>query len=421
MRGNLKVTKPYVKSFCVILILLVAASAAALDFGLVLVQEARASNEVAGSADAAFSYVPVASPWVSGPLGKSFSLYLSAGVGFDFTTDSGDASAWRDPPALPELGRAELTWTASPALYLRLGRQRFQDPAGLVTAGLFDGLRAGFSAAGSRFTAGAWYTGLLYKNTADIVMTNRDQAAYEKPYALDWDDGYFASRRALVSLDWEKPDLALRSSLALGLLAQFDVNGDDDGLDTQYLSARFGSRLAPSLELQIDGVFGAGEDPGWAVFFAGGLGLAWTPPGALDQRLSFRGLYSTPSQGDRLWPFIPVSSLSQGQVFSPSLGGLSTLRGAYTLRPLSALSLTGELSYFIRTDTVTFQDRREPGKLKSEGYFLGGECYLAAAWTPLPDLALTLGGGAFFPGLGDAFTESAAIRLQAALALMLSF
>jgi hypothetical protein len=420
MRRNLKLTKPCRSLFLASLVLLRTVwSAAALDFGLAVSQEARASNESAG-ADAVFSYTPVASPWVSGPLGKSFNLYLSASVGFDFAGDSDGAAAWRDPPALPELGRAELTWTASPSLYLRLGRQRFQDPGALIAAGLFDGFSAGFSFGGSRFSAGAWYTGLLYKGTAEIVMTGRDQAAYQQPFALDGDDGYFASRRAMVSLEWEKPDLAPRSSLTVGVLAQFDINDDeDDRLHTQYLSARFGFRLAPSLELQADGVFGAGEAPAWAVFFAGGLGLAWMPPGALDQRLSFRGLYSSPSQGERLRSFTPVSSISQGKVFSPSLGGLSTLRGAYTLRPLSVLSLTGELSYFIRTDTATFQDNREP--LQDDGYFLGGEAYAAAVWMPLPDLALTLGGGAFFPGLGDAFTEDAAVRWKAALALMLSF
>jgi hypothetical protein len=387
---------------------------------MVVSQEARASNESA-DADLAFSYTPVASPWVSGPLGKVFSLYLSGSVGFDFAGDSEGAAAWREPPALPELGRTEFTWTVSPSLYLRLGRQRFQDSGGLIAAGLFDGLSAGFSAAGSRFSAGAWYTGLLYKGTAEIVMTGRDQAAYQQPFALDGEDGYFASRRAMVSFEWEKHDFAPRSSLALGFLAQFDVNGDDDRLHTQYLSARFGFRLVPSLELQADGVAGAGEASAWGVFFAGGLGLAWTPSAALDQRLSFRGLYSSPSQGERLRPFTPVSSVSQGRVFSPSLEGLSTLRGAYALRPLNALSLTGELSYFIRTDTVTFQDSRDSDKLKSEGYFLGGEAYAVAVWTPLPDLALTFGGGAFFPRLGNAFTESAAVRWKAALALMLSF
>jgi hypothetical protein len=416
--------KPYRALFFVSLILLRAGwSAGALDFGLTLIQEVQTSGGVSGSAggDAAFSYTPVFSPWVSGPLGRAFSLYLSGSVGFDYAADSGGNSAWRDPPVLPELGRTELTWTASPSLYVRLGRQHFQDPAGLVAAGLFDGLNAGFSATGSRFSAGAWYTGLLYKGTADIVMTSRDQAAYEKPFALNGDDGYFASRRVMVSFEWEKPDLDPRSSLALGFLAQFDANGDDDRLHTQYLSARYGRRLPHSLELQADAAFGLGEDPAWTVFFAGGLTLAWTPPGALDDRLSFRGLYSSPFRGDRLRPFTPVSSVPQGQVFSPALGGLSTLRGAYTLRLLPALSLTGELSYFIRTDTVAFQDDRDADKLKGEGYFLGGECYAAAAWSPLPDLALTFGGGAFFPRMGDAFTEDAAVRWKTALSLILSF
>jgi hypothetical protein len=290
-----------------------------------------------------------------------------------------------------------------------------------VAAGLFDGLSAGFSAAGSRFSAGAWYTGLLYKDTADIVMTGRDRAAYAEPPALDWDNGYFASRRVMGSLEWEKPDLGPRSSLALGVLAQFDLNGDDeDRLHSQYLSARYGLRLFPGWDLQVDGVLGMGEDPEPAVFFAGGLGLNWTPPGTLDQRLSLGGLYSSPSRDGGPGAFMPVSSLARGQVFRAALTGLSVLRGAYTLRPRPALSLTGEASYFIRTDTVTFQDSREPEKLRDEGYGLGMEWYGAARWTPLPDLALTLGGGAFFPGWGDAFRDTAEIRWKAAVGIVVS-
>jgi hypothetical protein len=407
-----------------LLLLLAAASAGALDFGVAISQEAKVSNEVSSGADLLLSYTPVARPWVSAPLGKAFNLYLSGSVGFAYAADFEEQDAWREPLALPELGRTELVWAAAPSLYLRLGRQRLQDATGLVAAGLFDGVAAGFSAAGSRFSAGVWYTGLLYNKTADIVMTLRDRSDYAKPFDLGWHEGYFASRRALVSFEWEKPDISPRSALALGLLGQFDLNGGEDRLHTQYLYARFISRFASSLEFQADAVFGAGlefqagEDPDWGVFFAGGLGLAWTPHA--DQRLSLRGLYSTPSLDAGLRPFAPVSSVAQGQVFSPSLAGLSAFRAAYTLRPLSALSLTGEASYFIRSDTVSFADSREPDNLQEEGYFLGLEAYASAVWTPLPDLALTLGGGAFFPGLGDAFTEKTAIRWKAALGLILS-
>jgi hypothetical protein len=77
--------------------------------------------------------------------------------------------------------------------------------------------------------------------------------------------------------------------------------------------------------------------------------------------------------------------------------------------------------YLIRTDTISLRDNREQDKLKGEGYGLGLECYGTALWIPLPDLALSLGGGAFFPGLGDAFTEEASIRWELALGLTLSF
>jgi hypothetical protein len=406
---------------------LCAGSAGALDFGLALNQSGKISNEVSApqSGDAVLFYNPVASPWVSASLGKSFNLYLSGRIGFEYSRDLEGNSAWRDPMVLPELDRSELAWMASPFLHFHLGRQRFQDPSGLAAAGLFDGLNVSFSAGGSRFSLGAWYTGFLYKNTANIIITQRDRGAYEKPLALD--EGYFASRRGMFSFEWEKPALGPRSSLALGLLGQFDLNEGDDRLHSQYFSFRYGLRPVRGFDIQVDGVLGAGEVPGQTaffpesletVFFAGGLGFDWTPPGALDDRLSLRGLYSSPSW-DRFGSFIPVNSVPRGQVFSPALVGLSTLRGAYTLRPRPSLSLTGEASYFIRTDTVTFQDNREPEKLNREGYFLGMECYGTMQWTPLPDLALTLGGGAFFPQLGNAF-EEAAVRWKAALGLILS-
>jgi hypothetical protein len=49
------------------------------------------------------------------------------------------------------------------------------------------------------------------------------------------------------------------------------------------------------------------------------------------------------------------------------------------------------------------------------------EVYGAVLWNPLPDTAVTLGGGVFFPGAGDAFTADADIRWKAAAGLILSF
>jgi hypothetical protein len=403
------------------LFFLAAVSLGALDFGLAINQELKTSNE---SRDTALFYTPLLSPWVSGPLGEGFYLHLSGKISFEYTAavekDSGLQSAWREPAALPELDRSELTWLVSPALSFTAGRQRLEDPSGLVASGLFDGLSAAFSAGGSRFSAGLYYTGLLYKNAADIIMTNRDKGEYAKPFSLD--ETYFASRRTLASFIWESPGLSLHSSLALGLLGQFDVNEGEDRFHSQYFSARYRHRLPANISLEIAEVFGIGEngDGDAGIFFASALGGNWALPGFLDDQLSLHGLYSSPSNGERIFAFTPVNSLPQGQVFGPAIGGLALVRAAYSLRPHPLLSLGAEYTCFIRTDTVSFEDDWEPEKLKDEGYILGGELYGTVLWTPLPDLALMLGGGAFFPGLGNAFEAGAAIRWKAALGLILS-
>jgi hypothetical protein len=390
--------------------LLAAASAGAMDFGLALSQEAKAENS-AGNAE--FFYTPVAGPWVSA-VGKSISFYFSGSAGFAFEKD-----AWRTPLVLPELTRTELTWVVSPALSFTLGRQHFADPSGLAASGLFDGLSAAFSAGGSRFSAGAWYTGLLYKDTADIVMTNRDLAESAKPFALD--GSYFASRRVLASLQWENPGLTPASSLAVGILGQADVNDDPEGrFHSQYLSARWGLRLSGGFSVEALAVLGAGEqeDRDLSLFFAAALGLGWTPPTSADDTLRLRALYSSPRVNDQVTAFVPVNSLPQGQVFGPALGGVSAVKLAYTLRPLPLLSLGAEGSYFIRVDTASFQDTRDP--LKEDGYFLGAEAFGTALWTPLPDIALSFGGGAFFPRLGNAFAADAETRWKAIVKLILS-
>jgi hypothetical protein len=404
--------KRYVPVLCC---LFAAASVGALDFGLALSQEAKASNEGAASADdVEFFYTPVASPWISA-VGKKLSFYFSGSAGFAFEKDT-----WRTPLVLPELTRTELTWTVSPAFSFTLGRQHFADPSGLAAAGLFDGLAAAFSAGGSRFSVGAWYTGLLYKDTADIVMTSRDLAESMKPFALD--GSYFASRRILASLQWEHPGLTPASSLALGLLGQADINDDDEAnrFHSQYLSARWGLRLSGSFSLEALAALGAGEKKGLdpMLFFAGALGFGWMPPSSVDDTLRLRALYSSPRVNDQVIAFVPVNSLPQGQVFGPALGGVSVIKLAYTLRPLTVLSLGAEGSYFIRVDTTSFRDTRDA--LKEDGYFLGAEAFGTVLWMPLPDIALTLGGGAFFPRLGNAFTEDAETRWKATLKLILS-
>jgi hypothetical protein len=399
----------------------------ALDYGLALNQTVEAASspsalDAGNGLSGALAYTPALVPWVSGFLGDRFSFYLSGKIGFEYRRPfegAGGDSGWRDPAVLPELERTELVWQASPSLTMGLGRRRFRDPSGLVASGLFDGLDGDFSAGGGRFSAGLYYTGFLYRDTADIIMTDYDRDEYQT--ALSLEGGYFASRRLFGFLGWEHHGLGPASSLALGLLAQFDLNGEEDRFNSRYLSARYGHRLPLGFDTAVTAVLGLGEEAeeGPKVFFAGILEGSWLPPFAPDNKLALRFLYSSPSHR-QMGPFIPLSSVPQGQVFGPPAGGLSVVRGAWTLRPLPVLSLTAEGSYFIRTDTVTFRDNRDHDRLKGEGYCLGGEVYGAVQWTPLPDLALSAGGGAFFPSLGNAFSAGAAVRWKAVFGIILS-
>jgi hypothetical protein len=404
-------------ALCVFL-LLGALSAEAADFGLVLTQELKASNEAAGSGT--FSWLPVFRPWVSGFGGERFSFYISGLAGFEYAADFEGDSTWRDPAVLPELGRSEVVWLVSPSVYFRLGRQEYADPSGLAASGLVDGLSGNFSALGGRVSAGCYYTGLLYKNQADIIMSGRDLEEYKKPFALD--ASYFASRRVLAALGWEQLGLGPASSLSLGLLAQFDVNEGEEAFHSQYLSARYRLRLPAGFSLKGTGALGLGENHGdeTRAFFAGVLTISWTPPGPWEDQALLEGMYSTPSLDQGLGSFVPVNSLPQGQVFSPAIGGISRIRGAYTLGFRRSLFFTAEGTYFIRTDTVSFMDAREPERLEGDGRFLGGELYGAVQWRPLPDLAVSIGGGVFVPRLGNAFSPETELRWKAAAGLILS-
>jgi hypothetical protein len=278
---------------------------------------------------------------------------------------------------------------------------------------------AAFSAGESRFLAGAYYTGLLYKDTADIIMSGRDEKDYKELFSDG--GGYFASRRVVAALQWEKPAAGPRSSFSLGLLGQLDRNGGDDEYHSQYLSGRYGLRLS-SVALEASAALGAGEDTdgNLSLFFTGSLGLDKRLSVSRDARLGIRGIYSSPDTGGRVSPFLPINSIPQGQVFSPAIGGISVIKGFCTLRPLRTLALGAECSWFIRTDTASFQDEREPGKLKSSGYFLGGEACATVNWTPAPDMSFSIGGGAFFPALGNAFESGAKTRWKASAGMILS-
>jgi hypothetical protein len=277
----------------------------------------------------------------------------------------------------------------------------------MIAAGLFDGLSGSAGLGWARISLGVLYTGLLYKETAEILMTAEDRERYLMPLNYANPETYFASRRILLPLDLEFSDLASRLSLALTLLAQIDVN-DAPALHTQYLAARFGVEAADTLRLTATGIGGLAEHDGAdpQAHFAAALGADWDFPGAVADMLSAELRWGSGAVNDTVGVFTPVSGISQGSVFTPSLPGLMGLRAVYTARPHTSLSLSGEGAVFWRTDVETFQDKDLDGASKDR--YLGPEIHGSLIWAFQSALRLTAGGGLFFPG--GALLKDADIR-----------
>jgi hypothetical protein len=333
-----------------------------------------------------------------------------------------EAEQWKpeSPPILAELGRFEISWQPLPNVNLEAGRVRYKDPAGFIAAGLFDGLNGSLVLGGIRLSAGAFYTGLLYKETAKIVMTEGDAENYVTPLEYSDPDSYFASRRIVVSAGAEFPDLTPRTTLALNLLAQFDLNPESDNpsLHTQYFSARYTAQLLDTLSVTASLVAAQAEIEDTASLqFAAGAAADWDVPGNLRDSLHGEIRWSSGQVNDTVTAFAPISSIAQGQIFNPRLSAVMVLTAKYTARLHQTVSASAEGTYFVRTDGETLVGSEYPA---SSSRLLGGELYGGVLWAPMSDLVVTAGGGAFFPGWGDVFVSDAPLRWKLRAALIVS-
>jgi hypothetical protein len=380
------------------LVLCLITPAFAADVGLLL-------NQTLGyegyETDGAVDYSGTISPWFSSSLGKNAGFYLSAAFTLKY---EGFEDGWNG--GVPELLRTELNLRFREAVTLKLGRIYYADPLALVAEGLFDGVRTDIDAGGGAVSLGLYYTGFLYKKNINIHLTDEEVVEYDTPFDYgDFADTYFAPRRAVVSLGWSNPGLAgdlLR--LNLDLLGQLDCSGGEDTYHSQYLIARAGIPFKDRFFFEAGAaveLIEAASDPVRA-----GLALdllfAYTPPTPIQDRLTLGGRWASGAMGDTVVAFTPITTESQGHILQAGFSGLTSVTAAYTARVHSAFSLVLDASYFIRNDTETYT----AWPVSNTGNLLGGEAYAQFIWNPLSDLRLTLGGGAFFPALGNTGSEA---------------
>jgi hypothetical protein len=397
--------------FAVTLTLILTGAAFSGDFGLVLNMAAEYASDAAGQG---FVFSESIAPWYSKALGGKTNLYLSGKLTFE---QGHNKDAW--PPVF-ELERTELNFRPSPAVYLTLGRQDFKDIGKMIASGFFDGFHGNFGFGRARFSLGAFYTGLLYKKTAEILMTMGDLEYYSRP--LDYGDpaSYFASRRLVAAAAGEFPDLTSRTSLAVSLLAQFDLNSYTgySALHGQYLETRFSLEAADSLRFFVTGVGGLAETEGAdpAFNFAAALETNWEVPGAPPDMFSAELRWGSGAVNKAIRPFMPINGIAQGNIFAPTLSGLMNGRLSYTVRPVDVFSVSATAAIFFRTDLETFTDPELDGASKDR--FLGGEIYGQIIWAPQSAIWMTAGAGVFLPG--SAFSKEADPRGKVNVGFILS-
>ena len=359
--------------FFVLCYLLFAPCLFAIDMGLVLDQNAAFSSADEG---AAFAYKGIAIPRLSGLIGDMGEFYVSAGLNFY----SGAQAA-----VVPELLRTNFNWRSG-GLELAAGRMDYSDPLGYIASGLFDGGRASLGTGAGTFSAGAWYTGLLYKKRANIEMTGKEAAANSA--FIDYNDfsnTYFAPRRVLAAIDWEHKGFMDRAIARLSLLGQFDMG--EEKVHSQYLA---GKAVVPFrfFSFALGGCFEvieANEKAGSA--FAAEASVAWRNPA---HRVSLEAKFAS-GESDTAPAFLPVTANAMGQVLRPKPSGISAISVDYAGRLLKTLSIGVTPMYFISTDSQGADGKR----------LLGGEIFSALYWNPVPDISINFGGGAFLPSLGD--------------------
>ena len=279
-----------------------------------------------------------------------------------------------------------------------IGRMFYSDPLGFIADGLFDGARLTFDTSAGVFGVGGWYTGLLCKRRANIEMT---QSEYDyNNSAIEYDDfvnTYFAPKRVLAALDWEHTSLSEHFRLKASVLGQFDLT--DAALNSQYLALKM-TLPFQGFTFDLGGCFELiqqSDSDAMDMAFAAEMGLSW-----LWQRqgLSLLARHSS-GVSDSFTAFLPITTVTQGNILKERLSGLTVISLDYTSRLHETFSFSLIPAYFI-------------DNFDSDGGLMGGEIYGKLNWRPVSDILVSLGGGIFLPSLGNIAPDANSVwRLEA--------
>ena len=377
------------KHFLLVLIFLtlVCGSVFSVDFGLLTDQRVETGN-------ISFVSNSIFIPWFSYNImeEKSLSIYLSGLFSLKYQRAMSSYELYELGGELifvPEISRFGLRYRPNQRLLMEAGRIAYSDNLGLTAYGLFDGIRFQFNFSAGTLSAGAFYTGLLYKDTAQILMTAADAAGFVNK------ENYFAPKRFLANIRYDTPLFEFHT-ISLEALAQFDLNQNDEFLHSQYgeVMVEFYPQGNAGL---IAGVLFETMESSEGKFNAafGALARFRLDIPVINSGINLTGKFSSGVLNETFTAFTPVSSSAMGNIFSETISGLALVSAGYTVRLHRTLFADAAALYFMRT----YND------LLVDGNFYGGEIQASVAWQPFDELRLTLGSAAFFPSWGNIYDD----------------
>jgi len=389
------------------LLLFVSGFIFSFDFGVDLDQKFEIENDL-------FTSDTSLTPWSSFEIGKNVSAYLSGILTLRYISFYNDDFSNGDLIFIPELSRFSLICRINEKMSLEAGRMEFSDAINFTASGLFDGIRFKVELPAGSLGISVLLTGFLYKETASIVMTGRDAADYAVPFDGKNYDYYRASNRMLMSARWDMPLKLPKtedSTLSADLLTQFDLNNDDDFLNSQYGSVLL--EFYPKDMLRVTGglLFGTMQN-------SQGLGTAFGFLARCKTDIPFtkaadlisvtaKATYGSTDNGFNSYQ--PVSGVSQGFVFEGTLSALASLSVDYNIKITDSFFSECAFRYFIST----FDN--------SDNNLYGGEFWASLAWQPFEELLVYLGGGVFLPGMGNVYPKDTDVMWKVIIGVTLSF
>jgi hypothetical protein len=398
--------------------LFLTAASYASELGFLLYQDVRSENL---TVDTELYKVPVHeytysgkfSAWYSRRAGRNSSFFIQGSLDMKNETLIAASDALM---VTVELDRLEYSFMLGDIFFANIGRVPFRDFLGFAADGNFDGANVVFNSGNHTFSGGVFYTGLLYKETAKILMSDADREDYIN-------NSYFAPKHYLFSVgyNYSRP----KFELGLNILRQADIH-KDVLLQSVYALEKFSFRPTENININFNTAMGIIiQLDGFQLGFAPSLSVFYMLNGIFPGRLGFECVWYSGNLNNK--KEMPVITRKQiGYIYDPELTNLFSFKAQYLAGLTKSFSFETSLAFFFRTSTnlipnYWFYSEFE-NSANTDKYLLGEEFVFTVLCSPVSDISFNIGTGLFFPGSGmnSVYSEISPVRWDIRLGLLLS-